>query len=244
MNAKKRHSKERTVRAPKDPGAPPLFGSRATLISVLLLVAAGLIFFWRVLFLGEILTGGDVLAAAAIFDDYAAEQMAGGHLPLWNPYIFSGMPFFDSMSWSAFVYPSYWLTFALEKIPGVDLPRLFFLFLHYELAALGTFFYLRSRKVGHGGAVIAGIAFMLSPHMIGLATIGHVRRLPHPTDRRKILVELTDEGRSFATDRLPKHYRSMVGIAAHLTDRERASLARLYEKALAGFRTVLDGEGV
>jgi hypothetical protein len=173
MKARKRHSEERGVRAPTGAEAPPLFGSRATLISVLLIVAAGLIYFWRVVFLGEILTGGDVLAGAAIFEDYAVKQIAAGHLPLWNPYIFSGMPFFDSMSWSAFVYPSYWLKFAVEKIPGVELPRLFFLFLHYELAALGTFFYLRSRKIGHGGAVVAGIAFMLSPHLVGLATIGH-----------------------------------------------------------------------
>ena len=173
MKARKRHSEERGVRAPTGAEAPPLFGSHATLISVLLIVAAGLIYFWRVVFLGEILTGGDVLAGAAIFEDYAVKQIAAGHLPLWNPYIFSGMPFFDSMSWSAFVYPSYWLKFAVEKIPGVELPRLFFLFLHYELAALGTFFYLRSRKIGHGGAVVAGIAFMLSPHLVGLATIGH-----------------------------------------------------------------------
>ena len=173
MKGKKRHGKEHEGRAPMDAEAPPLFGSRSTLISILLIVAAGLIFFWRVVFLGEILTGGDVLAAAAVFEDYAVEQMGAGRFPLWNPYIFSGMPFFDSMSWSAFVYPSYWIKFALEKIPGVELPRLFFLFLHYELAALGTFFYLRSRKVGHGGAVVAGIAFMLSPHLIGLATIGH-----------------------------------------------------------------------
>ena len=97
-------------------------------------------------------------------------------------------------------------------------------------------------------AELAAVAQLTRPAITaavdGLETIGYVRRLPHPTDRRKILVELTDEGRSFATDRLPKHYRSMVGIAAHLTDRERASLARLYEKVLAGFRTVLDGEGV
>ncbi len=173
MKATKRHREERGASAPRDAEATPLFGSRATLISVLIIVAAGLIYFWRVLFLGEILTGGDVLAGAAIFEDYAVKQIAAGHLPLWNPYIFSGMPFFDSMSWSAFVYPSYWLKFVLEKVPGVELPRLFFLFLHYELAALGTFFYLRSRKIGHGGAVIAGLAFMLSPHLVGLATIGH-----------------------------------------------------------------------
>ncbi len=174
MTAKKRGRTETKAEEPRAVKTErPLLGSRATLISVLVIAVAGLVFFWRVVFLGEILTGGDVLAAAAIFEDYANEQMALGRLPLWNPYIFSGMPFFDSMSWSAFVYPSYWIKFVLEKIPGVQLPRLFFLFLHYELAALGTFFYLRSRRVGHVGAVVAGVAFMLSPHLVGLAAIGH-----------------------------------------------------------------------
>ena len=92
----KRPSERTPVRPPA--AASPLFGSRATLVSVLLIVTACFIFFWRVIFLGEILTGGDVLAAAAIFEDYANEQMAAGHLPLWNPYIFSGMPFFESMT--------------------------------------------------------------------------------------------------------------------------------------------------
>jgi len=173
MTPKKRRADAAQSRTASEPAGAPLFGRRSTLISAAIIVAAGLVFFWRVVFLGEILTGGDVLAAAAIFEDYATERMAAGHLPLWNPYIFSGMPFFDSMSWSAFVYPSYWIKVIIEKIPGVQLPRLFFLFLHYELAGLGTYFYLRSRKMGHGGAVVAGIAFMLSPHLVGLATIGH-----------------------------------------------------------------------
>jgi hypothetical protein len=150
-----------------------IFGSRATLICVLIIVAVGLVFFGRVVFLGEILTGGDVLAGAAIFEQYANEEIAGGHLPLWNPYMFGGMPFFESMTWSAFVYPSFWIRFLIEKIPGVELPRLFVLVMHYLLAGLGTFFFLRSRSVGHAGAAVGGLAFMLSPHLIGLATIGH-----------------------------------------------------------------------
>jgi hypothetical protein len=175
MSAKKRQRRGRPVREKpaEQHSEKQLPDRRATVISVAVLALIGLVFFWRIVFAGEILTGGDVLAAAAIFEDYAHEQMAAGHLPLWNPYIFSGMPFFDSMSWSAFVYPNFWIKFVLEKIPGVQLPRLFFLFLHYELAALGMFFYLRSRKVGHFGAAIAGAAFMLSPHIVGLATIGH-----------------------------------------------------------------------
>ncbi|MBN2565936.1 MAG: YfhO family protein [Candidatus Eisenbacteria bacterium] len=174
MTAKKRDRSTHRKHEPTPEPARGIFpGKRATLISVLIIVAIAVAFFWRVVFLGEILTGGDVLAAAAIFENYGESQMAAGHLPLWNPYIFAGMPFFDSMSWSAFIYPSYWIKFVLEKIPGVDLPRLFFLFLHYILAGLGTFFYLRSRKVGHAGAIVGGVAFMLSPHLVGLATIGH-----------------------------------------------------------------------
>ncbi len=45
--------------------------------------------------------------------------------------------------------------------------------LHYILAGFGMFFFLRSRRVGHGGAVVGAVAFMLTPHLVGLATIGH-----------------------------------------------------------------------
>jgi hypothetical protein len=150
-----------------------VFGSRATLISLAMIIGIGLIYFHRVIFGGEILTGGDVLAGAAIFEDYATERIASGQLPLWNPYIFSGMPFLESMTWNGIVYPSYWIRRFLESVPGVTLPRLFFLVLHYIVAGVGTFFFLRSRKVGHAGAVTAAAAFMLSPHLVGLATIGH-----------------------------------------------------------------------
>ncbi len=150
-----------------------IFGNRATLISLAIIIGVGLVYFHKVMFGGEILTGGDVLAAAAIFEDYATERIAGGHLPLWNPYTFSGMPFLESMTWNGIVYPSYWIRRLFESVPGVTLPRLFFLVIHYVMAGVGTFFFLRSRKVGHAGAVIAGVAFMLSPHLVGLAAIGH-----------------------------------------------------------------------
>jgi hypothetical protein len=144
-----------------------------TAIALGIILVVALVFFRRIVFFGEILTGGDVLAGAAIFEDYALERMAAGELPLWNPYIFSGMPFFESMTWSAFVYPSYWVWFVVERGLGADLPRLFFLFLHYLLAGFGTYFFLRSRGVARAGAVVAGLAFMISPHLVGLATIGH-----------------------------------------------------------------------
>jgi hypothetical protein len=142
-------------------------------VSLLVIAAIALVFFGSTLFLGKVLTGGDVLAAALIFEKHAEQEMAAGRFPLWNPHIFSGMPFYDSMSWNAVVYPTYWIKAALEMIPGVDLPRLTFLVLHYILAGFGMFFFLRSRNVGHGGATVGAVAFMLTPHLVGLATIGH-----------------------------------------------------------------------
>jgi len=150
-----------------------ILGRHATLICIGTIIAVALLMFHRVIFSGQILTGGDVLAGAAIFEDYAKERIAAGAFPFWNPYIFSGMPFFESMTWNGIVYPSYWIQHFIEAIPGVDLPRLTFIVLHYMLAGIGTFAYLRSRRVGHVGALAGGLAFMLTPHMIGLATIGH-----------------------------------------------------------------------
>lgn len=156
-----------------DRSAQAFTGRRATLAAMAVILIVALAYFSQIVFAGKILTGGDVLAGAAIFEDYATERLAAGHVPLWNPYIFSGMPFFENTTWNAMVYPSYWLGSLIESIPGVDLPRLFFLFLHYVLAGFGMFFFLRSRKVGHAGATIGGVAFMLTPHLVGLATIGH-----------------------------------------------------------------------
>ncbi|MCD4690915.1 hypothetical protein K8S17_05580 [bacterium] len=117
----------------------PVFGRHATLISILTIIIVAFAFFHRVVLGGEILTGGDVLAAAAIFEDYAQSRIAGGAEPLWNPYIFSGMPYFESMTWNGMVYPSYWIRRVHETLPGGDLPRLTVVDLHYILAGKGTF---------------------------------------------------------------------------------------------------------
>ncbi len=171
---KKRRPKTTAPAPPKDetPGHP-IFGRRSTWVALGIIAAVCLVVFARVVFIGEILTGGDVLAGAAIFEQYANEEIAAGTLPLWNPYMFAGMPFFESMTWSAFVYPTFWIKYGIESLSGTAMPRLFFLVMHYLLAGAGMFFFLRSRNVGHGGSTAGGLAFMLTPHLVGLATIGH-----------------------------------------------------------------------
>ena len=110
-------SKRSGARGAPGRGAGPrgaVFGPRSTLVCLVIIAAVALGLFGRTLFLREVLTGGDVLAAALIFEKHAEGQLAAGHVPLWNPYVFSGMPFYDSMSWNALVYPTYWIKAALS----------------------------------------------------------------------------------------------------------------------------------
>ncbi len=71
---------------------PPLYLDVAAL-GLLALLTGG--FFWRVLTeLGAMMPagGGDLASLYFPTYSYVAEQIKGGTIPLWNPYIFSGMP--------------------------------------------------------------------------------------------------------------------------------------------------------
>jgi len=64
----------------------------------------------------------------------------------------------------------------------------------------------------------------------GLHERGLVRRLPDPTDRRAVLVELTEDGRSLLAEVDAARDRESAVHLAALSDRERADLARLLRK--------------
>lgn len=64
----------------------------------------------------------------------------------------------------------------------------------------------------------------------GLEHAGMVRRVPHPTDRRKVSVRLSDKGRSVLDAMLPDYYQHVASIMTDLTDAERKTLRRLLTK--------------
>ena len=60
---------------------------------------------------------------------------------------------------------------------------------------------------------------------------GLVQRLPHPADRRKLLIDITSDGRTIVDELLPTmHARERLVIGAALTDGEQRSLLRLLAK--------------
>ncbi len=69
-----------------------------------------------------------------------------------------------------------------------------------------------------------------------LAERGHVRRTPHPTDRRRTVVELTDSGRREVLTHLLPMFRELADLDAGLTDEERAIVARYLRRATRALR--------
>jgi len=86
----------------------------------------------------------------------------------------------------------------------------------------------------------------LSPHQLGerllvtrgtvtglldtLQRQGLVRRIPHPDDRRMLLIELTDTGRTVLRRTWRTHFPAQTEMMAVLSDSEKETLVRLLGK--------------
>lgn len=69
---------------------------------------------------------------------------------------------------------------------------------------------------------------------------GYVQRGSHPTDRRMVSVHVTAEGRSFMDESFHQHGRGGVRMLKHLSQEERKTFLRLYEKVLIGAQELLE----
>ena len=61
----------------------------------------------------------------------------------------------------------------------------------------------------------------------GLEEEGLVRRLPHPTDRRAIVIELTDEGGRTMETQYDEHRKDVAELFVGLSEEDRRELVRL-----------------
>jgi len=66
-----------------------------------------------------------------------------------------------------------------------------------------------------------------------LEKAGLIRRMPHPQDRRGLLVQLTDEGLGLIDRAVEAHVENEHAILAALNPKERKMLAGLLEKLIA-----------
>ena len=107
------------------------------------------------------------------FREFAASTLrATGHFPLWNPYLFGGMPYVAAMHGDVF-YP----TFLLRMVLPTDVAMTWGFIIHIFLAGLFTFGFLRVLGYGFYGALIGGLAYMMSGQIASYVSPGHDGKL-------------------------------------------------------------------
>jgi membrane protein YfhO len=144
------------------------------------LVAAGLMALWVAIlalpmFAGKWLANpwGDQYAAGYAFRHWGAEWWHKlGHVPLWNPELFGGLPFVAAGHGDIF-YPTSFLRLFLPVATVVNLGFV----VHYILAGLFTYWLLRRLHVSWTGSVIGGLAYELSGLMASYPSPGHDGKL-------------------------------------------------------------------
>ena len=112
-------------------------------------------------------------SAYAVHEWQAEEWRATGHLPLWNPMIMDGLPYIAPVTHGDVLYPTSFLRWFLSA----DKVTNFGFVLHYILAGLFMFLFLRRLNVSWVGSTVGGLAYQLSGIMISYARPGHDGKL-------------------------------------------------------------------
>jgi hypothetical protein len=94
------------------------------------------------------------------------ESIKNGDFPLWNPYQFSGHPFFANPQ-HAIVYPLNGLFFLLPFDTAFNA----IIILHFFLGGLFTYLFLRDLRLHPTGALISGLIFMLSGYLLSVHSL-------------------------------------------------------------------------
>jgi hypothetical protein len=144
------------------------------------LIAATLLAAWILalclpMFSGQFLVGpmSDQTWAGVPFRWFGAgEWTRTGGVPLWNPFMFGGMPFVGAMHGDIF-YPTAWLRLVLPTDIAMNLGFAG----HYVLAGFFAYLFLRALKVSWTGAVTGGIAYQLCGLVGSYVRPGHDGKL-------------------------------------------------------------------
>ncbi len=97
----------------------------------------------------------------------AANMVRSGHLPLWNPYIFSGMPLLGSAQ-GGLLFPLNWFYLVFSPVVATDL----MVISAYMVAASGAYFFARRTGASIAGAITTSLIWQSGGFLIG--QISHI----------------------------------------------------------------------
>jgi hypothetical protein len=133
--------------------------------------AAGSRVLWRLTFTNLILPRGDVFNYFYPYWEYRNAVLRTGHVPLWNPYLFMGVPFLAN-SQAGVLYPPNWLLIPFSAPIAIKIA----IVSHIVWAAIGMYvFARRSLGVTILSSTLAGLVFALGGYMS--AQIDHINQL-------------------------------------------------------------------
>ena len=121
------------------------------------------IFFAEGFKITQVLHGhGDVLSFTLPLKNFLAENLRNFNFPLWNPLSANGFPFLADIQ-SGVLYP---INIIFSFISPLILSYNLSLFLHYSLAGIFTYFFVREYDLTKLSSFISGLAFMFSGALV------------------------------------------------------------------------------
>lgn len=137
----------------------------------LLLAVLVLIPFWDLIWLptDQVIAGRDIDYMFLQWWRFGLESVRQGELPLWNPYLYSGVPFLANPQ-PAHFYPPVWLGWVLPATRLVGL----LIVLHVWLSGIGMYGWLRSERAEKMGAFFGAVIYAFSGYFVVRIFAGHL----------------------------------------------------------------------
>ncbi|HEY5992829.1 MAG TPA: hypothetical protein VIU10_09635, partial [Candidatus Udaeobacter sp.] len=146
---------------------------RSTIFSLILLLAMALAMFGDLLFasgtrvLGH--PGSDMFLQYFAWREFGFRELAKGNLPLWNPHIFSGAPYFGGMQ-GALLYPPNWLFLVLSTPVAIN----WSVALHVFAFGAFMFFWMKQRGLSAVASFFGGMLVMFCGAFFPHVFAGHL----------------------------------------------------------------------
>lgn len=166
----KSKNKDKNVRESSSKPSPKLNRKYSKWIIIGFFLLLIFILFYQTFFLRMDFSQPDAVSATYLSEGLNYHLTKEHTYPLWNSYLFSGMPSFATMTFVKYIYIPSWV---LASIGKIHFPGSVFMILHYLLAGLGTYLLLRRWSLDKLSALFGGVAFMMTPYIVTMYVFGH-----------------------------------------------------------------------
>lgn len=166
--AKKQRRKSESAPKPKVERNAPIT-KHAGWVALAVILLSLVAFFYPVFFQGQGFQPPDNIASMShkpfLEEAFDGEGSFLERYPLWNPYVFSGMPSFGSLTAAPYTNP---MSFVLSWLSGV-----FKVLSYYFLLGMFMWLLLRRKGLGQIPSTYGALAFIFCAHVLTLIMIGH-----------------------------------------------------------------------